>query len=150
MPTAMLLRPEAPDDAATCAAIFNDWVDATDWMPRVHPPEAVERHFSGFVLPERDVTVVESAGRVVGFLALGEGRVDGLYLADGARRQGIGAALIRHAKAVSPAGLTLFTFVANTAARAFYAAQGFTELRRSEGDNEEGIPDLFLAWPGSP
>ena len=62
---------------------------------------------------------------------------------------GIGAALVAAAKAMNPAGLTLWTFVANERRRAFYAAQGFVELRRTDGDNEERLPDILLAWPGS-
>jgi GNAT superfamily N-acetyltransferase len=142
------LRPARPEDAAACAAIFNAWVDATDWMPRMHPPEAVERHFRETVLPTRAVTVAERSSAVVGFLAVADGHVDGLYLASRARRQGVGAALIAVAKAASPGGLTLRTFVANAGARAFYARQGFHELRRTDGDNEESLPDILLAWPG--
>jgi ribosomal protein S18 acetylase RimI-like enzyme len=143
------LRPARPQDAASCAAIFNAWVDATDWMPRVHPPEAVERHFRETVLPKRAVMVAERAGEVVGFLALAEGHVDGLYLTADARRQGLGRALISLAKAASPEGLTLWTFVSNTAARAFYARQGFVELSRTDGGNEEALPDILLAWSGA-
>ncbi len=142
------LRPAVPEDAEGCATVFNDWVDATPWMPRVHDRSDVLRHFHTFVLPQRRVTVADRDG-VVGFIALGDSHVDGLYLAPAARRQGVGTALIATAKAASPAGLTLHTFVANTAARAFYAAQGFVELQRSEGDNEEGLPDILLAWLGS-
>jgi GNAT superfamily N-acetyltransferase len=146
--TEVVLRPAGPEDASACAAIFNAWVDATDWMPRVHPPEDVERHFRETVLPNCAVTVAERAGAVVGFLALAGAQVDGLYLAASARRQGVGTALVAAAKAASPEGLTLWTFVANRPARAFYAAPGFAELRRSAGDNEEGLPDILLCWPG--
>jgi GNAT superfamily N-acetyltransferase len=144
----VVLRPARPEDAAACAEVFNAWVDATDWMPRVHPPEDVERHFRETVLPTCSVTVAERGGAVLGFLALDGAQVGGLYLAAAARRQGIGAALVAAAKAASPGGLTLWTFVANQPARAFYATQGFVELRRSEGDNEEGLPDIVLCWPG--
>jgi ribosomal protein S18 acetylase RimI-like enzyme len=144
------LRPARPEDAAACAAIFNAWVDATDWMPRVHPVEEVERHFRQTVLAKRAVTVAERRGEVVGFVAVAEGHVDGLYLAAHARGQGLGSALLGAAKAASPGGLTLWTFVANQGARAFYARQGFEELRRTDGDNEESLPDILLAWPGTP
>jgi len=147
----VVLRPSRPEDAPGCAAVFNAWVDATVWMPRVHPPDDVARHFRETVLPTRVVTVAaEPDGAVVGFLALGEGVVDGLYLAPAARRQGIGAALVERAKAAAPTGLKLWTFVANESARRFYAAQGFVELRRTDGDNEERLPDILLAWPGWP
>ena len=145
----VVLRPARPEDAVGCAAVFNAWVDATGWMPRVHPPEDVVRHFRETVLPTRVVTVAEREGTIVGFLALGDGRVDGLYLAPSARRQGVGAALVERAKAAAPTGLTLWTFAANAAAQRFYAAQGFVELLRTDGDNEEGLPDILLAWPGT-
>ena len=50
------------------------------------------------------------------------------------------------AKARRPEGLTLWTFVANEGARRFYAREGFVEVGRTEGENEEGLPDVLLAW----
>ena len=145
------LRPARREDAAACAAIFNAWVDATDWMPRVHDAEDVVRHYREHVFARCAVTVAERAGRVVGFLALAEdGHVDGFYLAEAARGEGVGAALVAEAKRRRPAGLKLWTFVANAAARRFYAREGFVEVRRTDGDNEEGLPDVLLAWAGPP
>ena len=143
-----VLRPARPEDAAACAAIFNDWVDATDWMPRVHPPDDVERHYREHVLATCAVTVAEAAARSAGFLALdGEGFVAGLYLAPEARGRGIGRGAARGGQgARGRQGLTLWTFVANEGARRFYAREGFVEVRRTEGDNEEGLPDVLLAW----
>jgi GNAT superfamily N-acetyltransferase len=144
----IVLRPARPEDAAACASIFNAWVDATDWMPRVHPPEDVERHFRETVLPTRAVTVAERGG-VLGFIAVGDGQVEGLYLAPEARGRGVGTALVDRAKAAWPAGLALWAFAANAPARRFYARRGFIELRRTDGDNEEGLPDVLLCWPGA-
>jgi hypothetical protein len=58
----------------------------------------------------------------------------------------VGAALLDRAKAQRSGGLTLWTFVANEGARRFYARQGFVEIGRSEGENEEGLPDLLFRW----
>ena len=146
MSAEVTLRPARPEDAAACAAIFNAWVDATEWMPRVHDADDVVRHYRAHVLAHDAVTVAEQGGKVVGFLALADGHVDALYLAAGARRRGVGAALLRAAKAASPGGLTLWTFVANAGARRFYRREGFLELGRTEGENEEGLPDVLLAW----
>lgn len=147
---AATLRSGRPEDAAGCAGIFNDWIDATEWMPRVHPARDVLRHYRDYVLATCAVVVAEREGRVDGFLALGRaGFVDGLYLAPEARRRGIGTALIDAAKAQRPEGLMLWTFVANAAARRFYARQGFLDLRQTDGDNEEGLPDILLAWGGA-
>ena len=143
----VLLRPAAAGDAAACAAVFIDWVEATGWMPRVHSPEDVQRHYREHVLAVCEVTVAEIDGRVAGFLALDvEGLVGGLYLAPEARGRGVGSRLVAAAKARRPEGLTLWTFVANEGARRFYARQGFVEVARTEGDNDEGLPDVLLAW----
>ena len=40
----------------------------------------------------------------------------------------------------------LWTFVANAPARRFYAREGFVEVRRTGGENEEGLPDVLLKW----
>ena len=141
------LRPAVPEDAAACAAVFNDWVNATAWMPRVHPADDVERHYREHVLAVCAVTVAELDGRVAGFLALDpEGMVGGLYLAPEARGRRVGRALLDAAKARRPEALTLWTFVANAGARRFYAREGFVEAGRTEGENEEGLADVLLAW----
>lgn len=141
------LRPARSEDAAACAAIFNAWVDATDWMPRVHPPEDVERHYREHVMTTCRVTVAEMGGAVAGFVAVdGEGYVGGLYLAPEARGRGIGAALLAAAKAARPEGLMLWAFVANTPARRFYAREGFVEAGATAGENEEGLPDVLMTW----
>jgi ribosomal protein S18 acetylase RimI-like enzyme len=143
----LVLRTARPEDAAACAAIFNGWVDATDWMPRVHPPEDVARFYREHVMATCTVTIAEAAGRVAGFLAVdGEGFVAGLYLAPEARGRGVGRALLAEAKVRRPEGLTLWAFVANQGARRFYAREGFVEVRRTEGENEEKLPDVLLAW----
>jgi GNAT superfamily N-acetyltransferase len=72
--------------------------------------------------------------------------VGGLYLAPEARGRGVGRALVAAAKARRPEGLTLWTFVANEGARRFYAREGFVEVGRTEGENEEGLADVLLAW----
>jgi GNAT superfamily N-acetyltransferase len=145
----VVLRSAVPEDAAACAAILNGWIDATEWVPRVHGPDDVARYYRDHVLATCEVTVAERSGAIAGFLALGaDGFVSALYLAPEARGRGIGAALVAVAKARCPGGLTLWTFVANGPARRFYARQGFAEVRRTDGDNEERLPDVLLAWRG--
>jgi putative acetyltransferase len=82
---------------------------------------------------------------VQGFLALDQAgaMVTALYVATPGR--GIGKALLDHAKS-GRQSLDLWTFVANGKARAFYAREGFVEIRQTPGDNEEGLPDVLLRW----
>ncbi|MBA3324921.1 MAG: GNAT family N-acetyltransferase [Rhodobacteraceae bacterium] len=137
-------------DAGSCAAIFNAWADATEWMPRVHPPEDVARHYREHVFATCRVLAAERDGAVAGFLAVdGEGFVAALFVAEAARGQGVGAALLDAAKALRPEGLTLWTFAANAGARRFYGRHGFVEAGRAAGENEEGLPDVMLTWRGA-
>ena len=144
------IREASPHDAPACAAIFNDWVDTTPWMPRVHIAEDVIAYYRDHLFATCRVLV---AGRdaVRGFLALDEasGAIPALYLSAKARAQGIGRALLDHAKALRPAGLSLWAFVANADARRFYEREGFQEVRRTDGDNEEGLPDVLYGWSAS-
>lgn len=144
---ALTIRDGTEADAVACAAILNAWIDATPWMPRVHTPEAVERHYGEFVLKERK-TLIAEAERVVGFAALDmeERYVTALYVAEDARGRGLGAVLMNEAKALSPSELNLWTHVANAEAQRFYLREGFAEVERTDGDNEENIPDIRYRW----
>ncbi len=142
------IRPGETADGPVCAAIVNDWIDATPWLPRVHSPKAVERHYIGHVLATCRVQVAEVLGALAGFIAVDrEGYVAAVFVARGRRGQGVGTALVAAAKTSRPEGLSLWTFEANAAARAFYAARGFKEAGGTAGDNDEGLPDLRFVWP---
>ena len=146
---AVEIRTGVEADAPACAAIFDAWLDATDWMPRVHPPEDVARHCREHVFATCRVLVAGRDGAAAGFLAVdGEGFVAALFVAAGARGRGVGAALVDAAKALRPEGLTLWTFAVNSGARRFYARHGFVEAGGTAGDNEEGLPEVRLAWRG--
>lgn len=62
---------------------------------------------------------------------------------------GIGRALLDGAKDRSDR-LKLWTFQANHGAQRFYLREGFREIRRSDGaDNDEGLPDIQYLWERS-
>jgi ribosomal protein S18 acetylase RimI-like enzyme len=144
---ALTIRDGRPEDAPLCAAIYNAWVDETPWMPRVHPPEDVERHFLEHVFEICKVVVAETDGRVCGVLAVdGEGYVAVLSVASHVRERGVGARLIDEAKSLRPEGLMAWTFVANEGAQRFYLRHGFDEIARTDGDNEEGLADILYGW----
>ena len=81
----------------------------------------------------------------VGFLARSGEDIPALYLAPAARGRGIGKALLDRAKVAAPR-LCLWTFRDNVGARAFYEREGFREIARTEGENDEGLPDVRLQW----
>lgn len=119
-------------------------------MPRgVHPPDDVRAWVGTWDLSSRDVWVAESDGSIIGFANLTPTWLDGLYVAPGAQRRGIGSTLVDLAKSVRPDGFGLWVFEVNVPARAFYRRHGFIELERTDGSaNEEHAPDHKLVWPG--
>lgn len=145
----MVLRASGPGDVAACAALHQEWLDSEPWMPDLHDRATTERWMRQHLFPAHDVIIAEINGAVRGFLALEDsGCVSVLTVGSGWRRRGVGQSLLDAAKARHPGGLSLWTFLANEGAQRFYARAGFAEVRRTEGDNAEGLPDILLAWRG--
>lgn len=71
--------------------------------------------------------VCEADGRVVGFIALIENEVAGLFLDPRHHRRGLGKAMLDKAVSVKGA-LKVEVFKQNTSGRQFYAAYGFRAL----------------------
>lgn len=139
-----MIGPATPEDAPALARILGDWTRETGWLPVLHSREE-DSGFLSDLIARMTVTVLRLP-HPAGFLARDGGDVLALYLAPEARGQGWGRALLDGAKAVEPV-LTLWTYAANAAARAFYARQGFAEVEATDGQgNEAGLPDIRLEW----
>jgi ribosomal protein S18 acetylase RimI-like enzyme len=72
--------------------------------------------------------------------------LDHLYVHPEAQGHGVGSALLRKARSLSPLRITLVTFQRNARARAFYEKHGFRPVRFTAGENEEGEPDVHYLW----
>ena len=74
------------------------------------------------------VTVAESDRTVVGFVATRPPLrlLEQIFVAPGAHRQGVGAALLARARAAMPDGFRLWTHIDNHRAADFYVQQGMT------------------------
>ena len=143
----MIRRATAADATAVAEVWLRSRKASLPAIPApVHSDDEVRAWFAEVVLPERETWVAEVDGTVVGLLVLAGEWVDQLYVDPTVTGQGLGADLLEQAKAERPAGLDLWTFQANARARRFYARHGFVEVARTEGDNEEGAPDVRLRW----
>jgi ribosomal protein S18 acetylase RimI-like enzyme len=153
------LRPGVPADAPALARIHREARAAA--MPGLHEPwtEAQVAAWIAAVLmaPPRRVVVAEAAGEAgpVGYLGLDPacGEVLHLYVEPAWQGRGVGGRLLDAARvAAAPGGLALFCFRRNHAALAFYGRRGFrmTARRRGPAVNEEGEPDVRLAWTPAP
>jgi putative acetyltransferase len=87
-------------------------------------------------LPMARTFVYERDERVVGFLALIGNEVGALFVHPDHQRQGIGRALMDHARSLSPI-LELDVFEMNVIGRRFYAAYGFQPVG-AHSDPETG------------
>ncbi|SDW72780.1 Ribosomal protein S18 acetylase RimI [Ruegeria halocynthiae] len=139
------LRPARSLDAGATGEILHGFARENDWMPDLHS-KAETIAFCGRMIDLGWVTVAMQQDKVVGFLALNEAEIHSLYLAIPARGQGIGRQLLDHAKS-KRSELSLFAFQANHPARRFYERNGFAEVARSDGaDNDENLPDIKYIW----
>ncbi|MBZ9851395.1 GNAT family N-acetyltransferase [Mesorhizobium sp. CA14] len=136
----ILLRPATSSDAAAIAITMRASLNAFDWMPLLHTPEEDLFFIRDIVLPEQQVTVVATDGRIVGFIAVNEAWVDQFYLDPAWTGQGIGTRLL--ATDGMPL-VKLHCFQVNTGARRFYERHGFRAEAFGDGSvNEEGLPDI--------
>lgn len=141
----LILRPARSTDAGVTGTILHSFALENEWMPELHScAETID--FCGRMIDQDWVTVAETKSGVVGFLALNGAEIHSLYLAETARGQGIGRQLLDHAKS-KHTQLSLYAFQANDPARRFYERNGFAEVARSDGaENDENLPDIKFVW----
>lgn len=83
---------------------------------------------------------------LVGIAVLDDDWVDQLYVDPDHTEHGIGVKLMSVAKQQRPSGLRLWTFQSNVGARRFYEGHGFIATSATDGNNEEGAPDVRYEW----
>ena len=150
-PAPVVIRRGLPDDAAALADLF--WrvhLENAATIPSiVHPRETVQP-FLRSVLETCEVEVATVEGAPVGFAAVGPGGdLDHLYLGRPYTGTGLGSRLLVRAQRRHPEGLALWVFASNTGAVRFYERHGFVVIGGTDGDNEQGAPDLRMRWPGA-
>ena len=145
-PAPVLVRPATPEDAEAVAGVHLASRAAAAMPPGAHPADEV-RAWLVARLAVDEVWVAQAGGRVVGYLRMTQTWVDDLYVRPEHARQGIGSLLLDVAKALRPAGFSLWVFEMNGPARSFYLRHGLVEREHTDGrDNEETTPDLRMSW----
>ncbi len=146
----MEIRRATPHEAPFIAGLY--WrarlAAAPAIPPSVHPEADVLTYFTTVVVPAKDTWVADDDDSgVVGCMVLDPGWVDHLYVEPARTGGGIGRRLLDAAKQEHPTGLDLWAFQSNTDARRFYERHGFVAVAFTDGDNEEGAPDVRYHWP---
>lgn len=141
----LVIRPVGEGEATQVADLYLRVRSANPGAipPVVHSDESVRDWFSAVLSVRDQVWVAEDGGVLVGFIALQRPDwVDQLYV-DGAQAgRGIGGALMAVAARELGPRLQLWTFQSNLGARRFYERLGFVAVEMTDGDNEEGAPDM--------
>ncbi|MBO6902395.1 MAG: GNAT family N-acetyltransferase [Rhizobiaceae bacterium] len=144
---APIIRPATVADLPACAAIINDYLDQTEWLPRTKSHEEVAGIFTAELLQKRTVLVADAGGEIAAYVSVADGFLYAIYIAPGYRRSGLGKILLDELKRQYPAQLELTVFELNEAARRFYEREGFHEVpERRDDKTEEGVPTLFMRW----
>ena len=103
-------------------------------------------YFQNIILQEANVWVAERDFGVAGFLAIREEFIDQLFVSPDQQCQGVGAALLAHARILSPEWIWLHTFQSNINGRAFYEKNGFVATKFGISPEPESEPDVLFEW----
>lgn len=142
----IVLRRAVAADAPAIVALFRRSRAVLTFLPELHTADEDLWFVRTVLIGEQRVTLAERDGRLLGFMAEHAGWITQLYLDPEVRRSEVGSALLADAKARNEE-LTLWCFAQNTAARAFYEAQGFVVVEATDGaGNEAQLPDVRYWW----
>jgi GNAT superfamily N-acetyltransferase len=145
---AAILRQATSGEASAAADLWlRSRYASVPAIPRpVHSDEDVHRWFVSVVLPSREVWVAEADEHLVALVVLDGDWIDQLYVDPKWFGRGLGSQLVNLAKELRPSGLHLWTFQSNERARQFYERHGFQQQEMTDGENEEGVPDVRYRW----
>jgi ribosomal protein S18 acetylase RimI-like enzyme len=131
------VRRARPDELGACADLYVKVLRETfTWQP----PERHQREDFFRAAREEEIYVAVADGRILGLAAFyrPQSFLHSLYVEP--RGQGIGKALLDHITATATGPISLKVQEPNAAARAFYAAQGFTCIEHGRD------PGSDVAW----
>lgn len=97
------------------------------------------------VFASQDVWVTEASGSLTALMVLGVGSIEHLYVHPAWNGRGLGSQMLERAKR-EHTSLDLWTFQSNPRVRRFYRRHRFVAVAVTDGDNEEGAPDIRYHW----
>lgn len=125
--TNLTLRPWRPADLGPCMKIWRAASEIGHPFLTSAQLDADANLVRTIYMPATDITVAEKDGEIVGFIALSGDFIGALFVAPALHHRGIGARLLAHVARQHPR-LEVEVYLANAAARGFYAAVGFEEV----------------------
>lgn len=154
MPTDDTVRQGYAADADAVAALLRRVREQNvDSIPAgIHPESSMQAWVRDIVMVQTDVWVAKRGDVLVGVLIVRHPDwLEHLYLDAAATGAGLGSRLVDLAKAELGGQVQLWTFTSNIGAQRFYERHGFVAVERTDGDNEEGQPDIrYVYTPPEP
>lgn len=129
-------------------AVMQIWLHGNLNAHAFIPASFWEAHFETVrdMLPQAELYVHENEAprQIDGFIGLTENHIEGIFVAESARSNSIGKALLDHVKPLKPR-LTLGVYQKNERALAFYRREQFAV--HSEGiDEDTNEADIQMLW----
>lgn len=114
----------------------HDFIPAVYWRSNLGPVKEM--------LPQAEVYVYESAGKMQGFVGLSGEYIEGIFVSDEVQSQGIGKRLLDHMKAIKDT-LRLSVYQKNTRTIHFYQREGFV-IQHEGLDESTGEKEYAMLW----
>jgi putative acetyltransferase len=141
----IMIRPCRSDESVRVIEIWRRAVDATHGFLTPEDRAAIDIEVCEF-LPRAPLSVaVDENDQPIAFMLIEDGHMEALFVDLAFRREGIGAALVRHGRQTNPTTTTDVN-EQNAQAIAFYEKMGFRRTGRSEIDRQgRPYPLIHLA-----
>ncbi len=104
------------------------------------------RIFREKIAPRCQLWVAEKREKIVGFLAIRQSYIDRMYVKPSEQGRGVGTALLKKARELSPEGLELHTHQKNGRSRSFYEKNQFRAVQFGLSPPPENEPDVEYRW----
>jgi len=137
-------RLAAETDGDACAKIVQNWVAEKPWLPPLDDFDRLSAFWRGCLHHVETSWVGLNNDEVVGFCVREDDNLTALYLAAGARSQGVGKALLDLAKHDRD-WMTVWALDLNPKARKFYRREGCVEISRDIED-DTNLVDVEHRW----
>lgn len=122
------------------SVIAHDFIPATYWYSH-------QQAMRDTYLPLAEVYLAEDDSQVYGFIALLEHKIAALFISPYLQGQGVGTALIHHAKSIRP-DLELGVYQQNTRSVQFYKSVGFSVIQETI-DEQTNSKEFVMRWEKS-
>lgn len=127
-------------------AVMEIWLDSNEQAHGFVPEKYWKNHFEEVrsILPESEVYVYESEGKIQGFAGLMEDHIAGIFVAEKFRSKGIGKLLMKYMKGKKQK-LRLSVYIKNQAAVRFYQREDF-QIQTEGVDEATGEAEYEMTW----